>query len=684
MSLQPVEPPLYNRKYNFSFAPRTSASSDGLLRMVEPVEVMVELLRCTLGQVMTYNQWLAQLITHDSTTGPFMLLDNGERSVSYSELLEGFHKIQCNPGYTGMLCGSCDAEYEETLSNSSTVKRRFALSLNKCIDCAHSPATTAFVLFLLFLLFFGYVGLGIFGQVKAEQASLTSLAQHQAARGSSQQEQRHSTTSAASTASPSAEQDENHNATAAQGPHKHFTQPSDEQQQALQSSDDAREHPHQQPVCEQPDTQQAPQLQQPVPVAGPPAVACQSARSSGMQKAEAAHAANTKPQGAERSQGKAGAVRPATVAVLVAMWKVMTSYVQVLAMVRFLPAIRELSGQVLSIADLSSTFTQFGAFDCMLPGPADKLAYIRILLAALGVPVLLFLSFVLAPQKLRKFLPLRLLISLVVVAYSCYPLFTSNMLLTLACQPVDGALPGGRFSGVTGLYWKQDYRVQCFHGAHAALAGFGAAMLVIVGVILPLVLGVQLWRNRGRLREPEFALKYSFLYREYEDNLCFWEFVIMARKLAFLGVFVALTPPHLLMAEFVALLQLVVVVMVAVIALLVQEVLQPFKDQRLNTLERAGLMSNIMTFLMLAAAVAISGNHAGRVVLLVLTGVLNLGMLCYFFWHMGTVIWALAGPGLKSMMQCKREAWDKQWQAWRHNVTKSKAGQAMHSWLQQL
>lgn len=49
--------------------------------------------------------------------------------------------------------------------------------------------------------------------------------------------------------------------------------------------------------------------------------------------------------------------------------------------------------------------------------------------------------------------------------------------------------------------------IQCFQGAHAALAGFGAAMLVIVGVILPVVLGVQLWRNRERLREPEFALK---------------------------------------------------------------------------------------------------------------------------------------------------------------------------------
>jgi hypothetical protein len=60
-------------------------------------------------------------------------------------------------------------------------------------------------------------------------------------------------------------------------------------------------------------------------------------------------------------------------------------------MVRFLPLLRGMSGgMALTFLDLS-TFTQFAAFDCILPGPADKLAYTRILLSAFGVPVLLFM-----------------------------------------------------------------------------------------------------------------------------------------------------------------------------------------------------------------------------------------------------------------------------------------------------
>lgn len=67
---------------------------------------------------------------------------------------------------------------------------------------------------------------------------------------------------------------------------------------------------------------------------------------------------------------------------------------QILAMVRFLPSLWDTAAP-LQFADLSSFF-QFAAFDCILPGPPDKLAYTRILLTAFGVPALLFVVFLLA------------------------------------------------------------------------------------------------------------------------------------------------------------------------------------------------------------------------------------------------------------------------------------------------
>jgi hypothetical protein len=50
MALQPIDPPLQNRQFNFSLRPDTGS---GLLAQVEPVTVTVQLLRCTLGQHMT-------------------------------------------------------------------------------------------------------------------------------------------------------------------------------------------------------------------------------------------------------------------------------------------------------------------------------------------------------------------------------------------------------------------------------------------------------------------------------------------------------------------------------------------------------------------------------------------------------------------------------------------------------
>jgi hypothetical protein len=60
MALQPIDPPLHNRNYTFSFEPdRTS----GLYAQVPDLQVTVQLLRCTLGQHMT-----VRLCTHSCTT----------------------------------------------------------------------------------------------------------------------------------------------------------------------------------------------------------------------------------------------------------------------------------------------------------------------------------------------------------------------------------------------------------------------------------------------------------------------------------------------------------------------------------------------------------------------------------------------------------------------------------------
>ena len=41
---------------------------------------------------------------------------------------------------------------------------------------------------------------------------------------------------------------------------------------------------------------------------------------------------------------------------------------------------------------------------------------------------------------------------------------------------------------------------------------------------------------------PSILVQYSFFYNEYKDSMCFYEFVIMGRKLAFLAISLAFVP----------------------------------------------------------------------------------------------------------------------------------------------
>lgn len=135
------------------------------------------------------------------------------------------------------------------------------------------------------------------------------------------------------------------------------------------------------------------------------------------------------------------------------------------------------------------------------------------------------------------------------------------------------------------------------------------------------------------------------------------EFAIMARKLAFLGVFVALNAP-LSMPESVTLLQLYVASVLGVGALLLNVFMRPFRNDWLNHLECAGLTAVTLTFLLLGASVTVSASHGGRLALWVLTGAGNLVLVGYFLWHMGVIVWQQRGVALFWVQGCTR--WFKQ------------------------
>lgn len=69
------------------------------------------------------------------------------------------------------MCATCDPAYVDPAapgsSSSSSKLRRFTFHRNQCVDCAQSWGATWFLLFALFLLFLAYIGLGIFAQINS-------------------------------------------------------------------------------------------------------------------------------------------------------------------------------------------------------------------------------------------------------------------------------------------------------------------------------------------------------------------------------------------------------------------------------------------------------------------------------------------------------------------------------------
>jgi hypothetical protein len=146
---------------------------------------------------------------------------------------------------------------------------------------------------------------------------------------------------------------------------------------------------------------------------------------------------------------------------------------QVLAMVRFvhLRTLPAYSYKALAFPDLSA-FTSYVAFDCLLLGPQQYHAIIKTVLMAVGVPLLLLAAAVLMwiacwamhhaaarlhrqyghakwdklrklqqslsfkPDHLPTYLRPRMLITVIVLLYSCYPLITSSLLSSLACESI--------------------------------------------------------------------------------------------------------------------------------------------------------------------------------------------------------------------------------------------------------
>jgi heme/copper-type cytochrome/quinol oxidase subunit 4 len=151
------------------------------------------------------------------------------------------------------------------------------------------------------------------------------------------------------------------------------------------------------------------------------------------------------------------------------------------------------------------------------------------------------------------------------------------------------------------------------------------------------------------------CLQFSFLYAEYSTHQCFWESILMARKLLLLLVTICLG-----MAPggdtAVALLQCQTAVLLLMLFLALQQWILPFRRTLLNRLETICLLATALTFgLLMFLPMRPGSEDRGRsgVAVLVLVVVLNGIALLYLLYHAARLSWVI-------MEECRWAKWCKE------------------------
>jgi hypothetical protein len=126
-------------------------------------------------------------------------------------------------------------------------------------------------------------------------------------------------------------------------------------------------------------------------------------------------------------------------------------------------------------------------------------------------------------------------VSLIIVVFYLWTPLTSTVLTLFTCVGIDAGVPSSPFHG---SFLKQDTTEQCWVGRHLAytiaigITGLGG---IVLGV--PVSSGVFLWRARVRIHhDPELQTRFSFLYEGYKTRFCFYESLVLMRKLALVAV----------------------------------------------------------------------------------------------------------------------------------------------------
>ncbi|KAG2424642.1 hypothetical protein HXX76_014367 [Chlamydomonas incerta] len=324
--------------------------------------------------------------------------------------------------------------------------------------------------------------------------------------------------------------------------------------------------------------------------------------------------------------------------------KILMSYLQVSSMVRSIaaPWPAFVMGLLSAAKSASNSITSVVSIDCSLkPGPVPvsvqkvliQIATPFVILGlALVVWCLLFMRLRLrkkgTSETWASYLRPRIIITTIAVIFYVYPDITNALLSMFSCPPLD-PLSGTytQFMEARGKYWASDYDLRCYAQPHLWLvAAVGIPGVVMFAVGAPIFSWLWLSRHRDLLyTSRDFGVSYGFMYEDYNRVSYFWDSVIMFRKLAVVTVIVFLQPQS-------ANLQVLSALGVIITAMLLQLTIKPYKNEKMNKLERLSLYA---TMAMLYCALFFLSDlpRVAKEVIGSLLLVFNCLVVAFFVWH---------------------------------------------------
>ena len=169
----------------------------------------------------------------------------------------------------------------------------------------------------------------------------------------------------------------------------------------------------------------------------------------------------------------------------------------------------------------------------------------------------------------------HIITTLVISAFIFQPYMIKYSLLLFQC----GELNKDEF------YLTMNYDLQCFtENYYQWSLSLAIPTLIIWVIILPIIALLRLPREQNKMNDKSTKCRFLFLYRGYKSDRCFWEFIVLTRKILLIITLVFL---YYISTNF----QAFMVSIILSLSFVVQKLGNPYRHHHLNKLEEKSIFS---------------------------------------------------------------------------------------------